>query len=1043
MNPRLKRLSILTILTLVACVCAFPARATAQILLDARVGHTAMPAFGRETGITHLELMPYLMEEDEYIFFTDLRGFLNNEGNVGGNVGMGYRFLEPNQVMLLGLHGGYGADQSLEKIYQQMYFGLEGLTRFGSLTSNFYFPIGNDEQVLETTVGNLRPVGNQIVLDSIDAVGVAMRGLDLNIGAYLPGEFADEHQIEAVATWYHYEGSGVDRIDGVKLGLEGQIVPSLNAQIGVSNDQTFGTNVTLGMTFRFGNNDIPDQRLDRQMRRFTDNNYNVIVSKKAVVGTAIPLINPTTGNAFTVRHVQNTPISGAPVDYVVVHDGSAEDPYENLYDVQGSNADIIFVHRGSVIEEQVVLQEGQMLIGEGADYLLNTSNYNLINLNSAFAQVSDRADLPAPIIQPRSFPVPGQQDDPAKIGLVEMASNSVLAGVTIDGSNYASPSAGILASGIHDYRVDEVSIRNTKNEGLLIEQTTGGIFKDLLVENTGTTAGTTNHQQSVNETSGWDGIAILDNDGELQFQDIIVRDAAGSGVVIAGGHGDAVFSNTLELTGNGTANTLYASGLEVRDLELITTVDDQGTETTDDDIETDIFGRVLVESLIVQSPNGIDGVSIRNSTGLVDLFEVDINTTNGAGVFTSQADLVNIRSGSVSSQHEVSVALIPLPINKTGAIVTNASDVNLQLDSISADGSKYGINMVNTTGTILSRGDGEAGSGGVIKNTQAAIHAVNSGSVGMSSPTFENNLQVASLDTVEVFDIVSANITGTTQSFIDAHNVKLFAVTNSLFEENSLSSDIGINYTADDSTAYVAQVVRNTVHESPKTFLNVATQGNVTDATLDFLFANNSVQILENGSIATTMNWTGPLSASFDNNLISGEEGTHQKGFQIWTGTSNDVAVLDVTNNVIGFVGNNGTAVEILGGSSINSVVSNNVVEFRGRDGVGTRISANAASQIAVAGNVIEDLAGGATGILFPSIYDGSSLVLNSNIISLQDSSVFADRGIILSNVTGTNDPFVELISTLNNTITGASTIYSLPTNAVTGRILINGVVVP
>ncbi|HCS51692.1 MAG TPA: hypothetical protein DIW81_08890, partial [Planctomycetaceae bacterium] len=296
----LKSDSTLRLLLAFALISLLPSSlqpAQAQgIQTDARLGHTAMPAFGRETGITHFEFMPYILDEDESIFYGDLRGFITNEGNVGGNIGTGYRFLEPNDILMIGVNGNYGFDQSLEEFYQQMSFGIEGSTRFGRLTSNFYVPVGEDEKTLESRTGNVRMQGNQIVLDTIDTIGVAMKGVDVNMGVYLPGEFATERNIEATVSWYHFEGANVDNIDGVRMQVEGDIIPYLQAQFGISNDDTFGTNVTLGMTFRFGNNDVPDNRLDRQFRRFNDSNYNVIVSQRAQVGTAIPLINPLTDN---------------------------------------------------------------------------------------------------------------------------------------------------------------------------------------------------------------------------------------------------------------------------------------------------------------------------------------------------------------------------------------------------------------------------------------------------------------------------------------------------------------------------------------------------------------------------------------------------------------------------------------------------------------------------------------------------------------------------------------------------------------------------
>ena len=84
---------------LLTCLLGVSRSADAQ--LDGQMGHTALPTVGRNTGITHLELFPYVMIEDEAILFGNVRGFVTNEGNVGGNFGGGFRILEPNDIVIV------------------------------------------------------------------------------------------------------------------------------------------------------------------------------------------------------------------------------------------------------------------------------------------------------------------------------------------------------------------------------------------------------------------------------------------------------------------------------------------------------------------------------------------------------------------------------------------------------------------------------------------------------------------------------------------------------------------------------------------------------------------------------------------------------------------------------------------------------------------------------------------------------------------------------------------------------------------------------
>src|SRR5258708_2614420 len=56
------------------------------------VGQNIGPTFGRPTSMTPLEFMPYILT-DEHFFFGDIRGFLTNNSQTGGNAGIGYRHL--------------------------------------------------------------------------------------------------------------------------------------------------------------------------------------------------------------------------------------------------------------------------------------------------------------------------------------------------------------------------------------------------------------------------------------------------------------------------------------------------------------------------------------------------------------------------------------------------------------------------------------------------------------------------------------------------------------------------------------------------------------------------------------------------------------------------------------------------------------------------------------------------------------------------------------------------------------------------------------
>ncbi|HCS51694.1 MAG TPA: hypothetical protein DIW81_08900, partial [Planctomycetaceae bacterium] len=209
-------------------------------------------------------------------------------------------------------------------------------------------------------------------------------------------------------------------------------------------------------------------------------------------------------------------------------------------------------------------------------------------------------------------------------------------------------------------------------------------------------------------------------------------------------------------------------------------------------------------------------------------------------------------------------------------------------------------------------------------------------------------------------------------------------------------------------------------------------------ASLDFSFRENSIDLSQAMGIAAKMDWTGPVNANIVQNLVTGDA-ANQKAFQFWTGDSAELGTFTFSQNVLGFTEQNATAIEVLSQSTLDLAIFNNAIEFRGKDSVGVRASASRTSSLILSSNLIDDYAGGATGILFPTIHDGSSITLDGNEINLQRFSTFVDRGIILSNVTGTDDPLVTLNSNLSNAINGATTTLFVPANATNGRLIING----
>ncbi len=980
---------------------ALPARSIAQEKgIDGSIGHTAFSTVGRDTGITYLGLFPYIQNGEEQILFGDIRGFLTNDGNLGANLTTGFRFLEPSNLFVLGANTSFNFDQSSEKTFQQIGFGLEGLTSIGNITTNFYFPVGNDEQLIQRTVSGTRFVGTTIVVDTVDTIGVAMKGLDASLGFYLPGDMARQYQLEATFGWYHFEGNNVAGIDGFKIQFDGKISQSLSAQTAITNDNTFGTNVTLGLDWRFGKGGVPKGALEKQLRRFVQRNYNVVLSKRSITGTAIPLVNPTSGAAYNVQHVGNS-VRTAALPYnlnlfdpanlsptVTVPTGTEDDPWNSIANAQRAGADIIVLESGPSTTESITLTDGQILIGKGTQLEIEDATFGWLKL----PEINSGANS-APVLPPQLTIASGNG--------ITLGNNSNISGVTID-----SPTGiGILADGVSGFSVSDVTIKNATGNGIEIRNASQGSFARVTVE-----------------SGGQDGIYISDADNQLDFEEITVSNMLGNGINITGGYGKTVLKGAINLDGN------RLSGLRISGLETITRTDDRGTADTADDITTTIIGTVNVENLTVDAPANARGVHLENNDGFISFAKIDITSSGNTALFVNNSGGLLINDGNLTSTN-------------AAAIEIEQTEMDIFLKSVSVDGGPLGIGLKQAKGRLFILGDqlnNTAFSGGTIQNTDVAFRMESSGSLATQLLKLSGNETILESSNSEFYKLSRSLITGTTSQFVNANNLRALEIDTNTFENNTLSSQSGIQYNVAEVGGYSVRLAGNLVKQSPEIFFNTTALPGGELASLNYVVQQNEIQMDKASAMAARLNWIGSVNANIANNLITGSN-INQKGIELNTDQSNATSTFLISQNGIGFTAANGVAIDMnLGGPAVANLTGN-TIEFAGRDGVGIRVAASKTSRWTLAQNQIDDNAGGATGILFSTLHDGSNVSLEGNDIDLSNFSAFVDRGIIFNTVTGTDNPFITLESNLSNTISGASTTFSVPANSIRGRTIING----
>ncbi|NLY01433.1 MAG: right-handed parallel beta-helix repeat-containing protein [Rhodopirellula sp.] len=842
-----RRLSAVTgLLAWVACGCwLVAAEPTAPIKpalepqwIQARAGHIAFEAFGRDSSLTHVEVMPYLKGE-EIMFFGDGRFFATNEGEFGGNFGLGFRYYNSTWDRFFGGSLWYDIDDTTGELFHQVGLSLESRGPIWDIRSNFYLPVGNDQQDYRSYLGNQQFVGNNIRYDSLREFGEAMKGVDFEYGLPLPSEIARAHDLRAYAGAYYFSGDEVSDIVGWKTRLEGNLINNVALQLELTDDGTFGTNITLGVAITLPGGPRETSSQCSSWSRplpYVQRNYNIIVSRGTDVRAGLTAVNPATDQPYIVQHVSTT-ASGDPL-------GSVESPFADIAAAQAAAGDIIFVHAGSVLGDALVLQAGERVLGEGAAHYVDIAGFGRLLLPGASAGV----------------------DRPAIVGVasdaVTLASGSEFSGFLVDDA----AGYGIVGRGVQDVAVSDVEVRNTGLDGILIENSSGDATLNRIAVSDTTGAGLhieggTGSVEFEGETTvagaGGAGVLIQGTSGDVSFETLsVTAGGAGPGVNIVDSPGSVSFKQ-LEIAATG------ATGLQARDSGEVTV--SGGTIASSGGSAADIENTAMDISLTSVSSSGATyGLRIVDSGGK---FLVYGRGDEGSGGMIQNATtgVMVVNSGSVGFQY------LDLKANATGADVRGADYFVLAAARVT-DSLNYGIRSTNTKifELVDSTFENNGGPGG---NTVLGLtDAAGSYTYVIHSNTFT--------------DASDAAIALTSSGAGDGSTLLVAIETNEFTSQQAGSAAIAMDHSGIVQASFVDNVFSATGGSnrgidvnarSPSALLSVAASGN----TMDFAGGDD---------VGFRFNTLGPSSIRLSDNVID---------FSAATGTGMDFTLASSANVVL------------------------------------------------------------------------------------------------------------------------------------------------
>lgn len=971
--------------------------------LHARAGHIAFETFGRDSSLTHVELMPVL-RGDKSLLFGDVRFFGTNEGYFGGNVGAGYRWYVPASDRFWGGSVWYDIDDTTGELFHQVGLGLETYGQVWDIRSNFYFPICNTEREYGRVVRDRRFAGNRILYDYSRELGEAMPGVDFEYGLLLPWEAAQTHNVRAYAGAYFFAGDTADDIVGFKARLEGYVINNVAVQTELTDDDTFGTHITLGVAItlpggmmRGGTKKAP---LWNRPLPFVQRNYNVIVSRTSDLHTGLTAVNPQTGQPYVVQHVSTTSPAGANL-------GTAENPFTGITDAQAAPADILFVHAGSVLTDAVVLQEGDRILGEGVNHSFALAGFGNVLLPRATAGID----------RPTIRDVVGDA--------VTLASHSEFSGFLVE-----NPTGhGIVGRQVNDFVVSNTDVRNTAGDGIFLQDAGGNIPLDKIAIRD--TAGSALHIQGGDLNARVSGTidnaaghALLLEDttgGSVDLSRTAINDHGGEGVLIDGISGKAIL-------GDIAVRNSTAAGVEVRDSSGA--VEFQGATLVQNAAGAGVVidgaaGPVSFQSLQVAANGAGPGVRIVDSPAKVSIQKLDLTSNNAAALEVRNSGTTTVAAGTIAAVNGAAVDL-------------EKTTMDVSLTSVSSSGAAYGLRIVDSAGQFLVLGKDVHGSGGVIRNAGTGVLIAGSGTVGLRYLDLNGNATAVDVSKTQYLALAGARVTGSLDYAIRSLNTTKLGVTDSIFTDNGGAGRNTVLAAADAPGTYTLALIGNNITDATDAAIAVANSGAGSGSTLMLAVQENELTSVRAGASAVALDWNGAVQATIAENIFAASGGSN-RAIDFTSRSATDLLSVTATGNEMSFAGGNDVAFRFntLGPSSLTLV--KNTLDFRAANGIGMDFSLAPSAIVNLESNRITDRVAGATGILFRSVAGPSSFTINDNTIDLLGAAYVVDQGIIFSTMTGTS----QLQCNRDNVVNGASIPFSVPLGSTSGFIRINGSAMP
>jgi len=204
------------------------------------VRHDIGQGIGYQDSFTRLGIfLPIWENNGTALLFTDVQPLLDNLGNFGSNVGLGFRYFDPLSERVFGVYGYFDYRNTDEHSFRQGTIGVDTLGTWLDVRGNIYLPDHEPRPLEPQFVGNRLIIGFQ----------KAMTGCDAEVGLVLPEVL--NMQSRLMGGIYHFDTDAAEDADGWRVRIESHWTQRISTDIAFNHDEHFGTTFTIGIALNW------------------------------------------------------------------------------------------------------------------------------------------------------------------------------------------------------------------------------------------------------------------------------------------------------------------------------------------------------------------------------------------------------------------------------------------------------------------------------------------------------------------------------------------------------------------------------------------------------------------------------------------------------------------------------------------------------------------------------------------------------------------------------------------------------------------------